>query len=84
MLTLINLRIIFAGFPFFVSGRSASTGQFFPTHVALSSHEDTRAWKFGYEFVINIAGKTPRFRMVDSAPEITKAIEEVFRIVEIG
>ena len=71
--------IIFVGFPFFVSGRSASTGQFFTRHIALSSHEDTRAWKFGYEFVKNIAGKTPRFRMGDGAPEITKAGEEVFK-----
>ena len=76
--------IIFVGFPFFVSGRSASTGQFFTTHVALSSHEDTRAWKFGYEFVKNIAGKTPRFRMGDGAPEITKAGEECSRIVGRG
>jgi len=71
--------IIFVGFPFFVSERSASTRQFFPKHVALSSHEDTKAWKFGYEFVKNVAWKTPQFRMGDRAPEITKAGEEVFK-----
>ena len=73
-----KLIIFLSGFPFFVSGRSAPTGQFFPTHVSLSSHEDTSAWMFSYNFVKDVAGKTPRYRMGDGAKEITKAGLEVF------
>ena len=61
-----------------MSGRSAPTGQFFPTHVSVSSHEDTSAWMFSYNFVKNVAGKSPRYRMGDGAKEITKAGTEAF------
>ena len=66
------LFFLFSGFPFFVSGRSAPTGQFFPSHVSLGSHEDTSAWMFSYNFVKNVAGKIPKYRMGDGAKEITK------------
>ena len=69
------------GFPFFVSGRSSSTGRFFPTHVILSSHEDTEAWKMSYNFVKNIGGKIPKYRMGDGAKEITRAGIEVSLMV---
>ena len=70
-------RLTWQGYPFFVSGVSTPTGTFFPTHCALSSHEDTSAWKCGYKFIRDLAGKNPRFRMGDGASEITKAGEEV-------
>ena len=73
-----NFSYFLTGFPFFVSGRSSSTGQFFPTHVSLSSHEDTDAWKKSYNFVKNVNGKNPKFRMGDGAWDITKAGNEVF------
>ena len=66
------------GFPFFVSGRSASTGQFYVTHVSLHSHEDTDSWKVSYEFVKNVLQKSPEYRMGDAAREITRAGTEVF------
>ena len=69
-------RLTWQGYPFFVSGRSTPTGKFFATHVSLSSHEDTRAWKSSYKFVEKIA--TPKYRMGDGAQEITNAGEEVF------
>ena len=43
----------------------------------LSSHEDTGSWSASYRFLRDIAGKKPKFRMADGAPEITKAGEEV-------
>ena len=43
----------------------------------LCSHEDAASWASGYKFLRDIAGKKPRFRMGDGAPEITKAGEEV-------
>ena len=69
-------RLTWQGYPFFVSGRSTPTGKFFATHVSLSSHEDTRAWKSSYKFVEKIA--TPKYSMGDGAQEITNAGEEVF------
>ena len=48
-------RLTWQGYPFFVSGRSSSTGRFFPSHVTLASHEDTEAWKSSYNFVKTIA-----------------------------
>ena len=56
-----SFRLMWQGYPFFVSGRSTSTGKFFPTHVTLASHEDTEAWKASYNFIKNIAGVTPRY-----------------------
>lgn len=44
-------RLTWQGYPFFVSGRSHPCGKFFPTHVTLASHEDTRAWACSYRFV---------------------------------
>jgi hypothetical protein len=70
-------RLVWQGFPFFVSGVSSPTGRFHPTHCTLSSHEDTYAWSASYRFLRDIAEKTPKFRMGDGAPEITKAGTEV-------
>ena len=53
------LRLTWQGYPFFVSGRSCPTGKFFPTHVTLASHEDTRAWETSYKFVKDIV--IPRY-----------------------
>ena len=61
-----------------MSGQSAPIGQFFPTHVSVSSREDTSAWMFSYNFVKNVAWKSPRYRMGDGAKEITEAGTEVF------
>ena len=66
------------GYPFFVAGVSTPTGRFFPTHCMISSHEDTGSWMAGYRFLKDVAGKNPKFRMGDGAPEITKAGREVF------
>jgi hypothetical protein len=70
-------RLVWQGFPFFVSGVSSPTGKFHPTHCTLSSHEDTYAWSASYRFLRDVAKKTPKFRMGDGAPEITKAGTEV-------
>ena len=39
-------RLMYQGYPFFVSGRSHPSGNFFPSHVTLASHEDT-TWSTG-------------------------------------
>lgn len=52
-------RLTWQGYPFFVSGRSHPCGKFFPTHVILASHEDTRAWACSYRFVQDKV--TPRY-----------------------
>ena len=70
-------RLVWQGFPVFVSGVSTSTGKFHPTHCVLSSHEDTYAWSASYKFLRDVAMKTPKFRMGDATPEITKAGVEV-------
>ena len=36
------------------------------------------SWAAGYRFIRDVAGKKPKFRMGDGAPEITKAGNEVF------
>ena len=36
-------RLVWQGFPFFVSGVSSSNGRFHPTHCTLRSHEDSYA-----------------------------------------
>ena len=79
MCVLTDNLFLSSGFPFFVSGTSTPTGRFFPTHVGLCSHEDTAAWKVSYDFVKNVAGKSPKYRMGDGAKEITKAGKEVFK-----
>ena len=61
-LYILFLRLVWQGFPVFISGRSSSTGRLFPTHVILSSHEDTWAWKRSYQFVKDL-DIYPRFRM---------------------
>ena len=61
-----------------MAGVSSPTRRFFPTHCMLSSHEDTLSWTAGYKFLRDIAGRNPKFRMGDGAPEITKAGREVF------
>lgn len=70
-------RLNWHGYPFFVSGVSTSCGQFFPTYVSLSSHEDAQAWKVIYEYLKTEIGITPKYRMGDGAREITKAGIEV-------
>ena len=70
-------RLTWQGYPFFVSGVSTPTGTFFPTHCAIASHEDTETWKHSYNFISNIAGRIPKYRMADGAREITRAGEEV-------
>jgi hypothetical protein len=44
-------RLTHQGYPFFVSGRSHPSGNCFPTHVTLVSHEDTQAWASSYLLV---------------------------------
>ena len=61
-----------------MSGYSAPTGKFFPTHATLQSHDDTRAFVNTFKYVQNKAGN-PSFRMADGAREISKAGEEVIR-----
>ena len=51
-------RLMYQGYPFFVSGRLHPSGNFFPNHATLASHEDTRAWASSYLFVKEKA--TPR------------------------
>ena len=58
-------RPTWQGNPFFVLGRETSTGKFFPSHVLLAYHEDTRAWETYCKFVKEIA--IPKYRMVDRA-----------------
>ena len=70
-------RLLWKGFPFFVSGRSTPTGKFFGTHCMLASHEDTKAWAESYRFLKNM-GIVPKFRMGDGAQEITNAGVEIF------
>ena len=41
-------RLLWQGYLFYVLGRSHSCGRFFPTHVMLASHEDTRCWARNY------------------------------------
>ena len=74
---IISMYTNFLGYPFFVAGVSTPTGRFFATHCMLSSHEDTGSWAAGYKFLRDIAGKKPKFRMGDGAPEITNTVEEV-------
>ena len=76
-------RLNWHGYPFFVSGVSTSCGQFFPTYVSLSSHEDAQAWKVIYEYLKTEIGITPKYRMGDGAREITKAGIEVRLILTI-
>ena len=64
-----DILFLSSGFPFFVSVTSTSTGRFFPTNVGLCSHD----------FVKNVAGKSPKYRMGDGAKEITNAGKEVFK-----
>ena len=71
-------RLIWQGYPFFVSGTSTSTGKFFPIFATLCSHEDHLAWGEIFKFVRDVAGKDPDYRMGDGAPEITKAGVEIF------
>ena len=56
-------RLTWPGYPFFVSGRSHPCGKFFPTHVTLASHEDSRAWACSYRFVQDKV--TPRYVFKD-------------------
>ena len=49
------------GYPFFVSGHSASVGKFFSTYVSLPSHEDTSTWKSCHNFIKNIVKVNPRY-----------------------
>lgn len=59
-------KMNYMGYPVFTHGVSTSTGRFFLTHVTLSSHEDTKAWKANFEFVKGVAG-VPKFHMADGA-----------------
>ena len=56
-------RLTWQGYPFFVSGRSHPCGKFFPTHVTLASHEDSRACACSYRFVQDKV--TPRYVFKD-------------------
>ena len=53
-------RLVWQGFPFFVSGVSSSNGRFHPTHCTLSSHEDAYAWSASYKFLRDIDNKFPK------------------------
>ena len=70
-------RLNWMGFPVFISGRCSSTGRFFPTHVTLQSHEDTRAYSNVFKYVKKHIG-VPSKRLADAAKEITAAGKEVF------
>ena len=70
-------RLNWMGFPVFVSGRSSSTGKFFPTHLTLASHEDTRSWASTFRWVKEELGEAPKRIMADGAADITKAAYEV-------
>ena len=72
-----HYRLLWQGFPFFVSGTSTPTGKFFPTHCMLASHEDTKAWEESYRFLKNM-DIIPKYRMGDGAQEITNAGIEIF------
>ena len=76
-ITTVICRLLWQGFPFFVSGTSTPTGKFFATHCMLSSHEDTKAWSESYMFLKNM-NIIPKFRMGDGAQEITNAGTKVF------
>ena len=52
-------------------------GRFFPTHVTLQSHEDTRAYANVYKYVKENLGQPPKKWMADGAKEITAAGEQV-------
>ena len=59
-------------------------GRFFPTHVTLQSHEDTRAYANVYNYVKEgLGGQAPEKWMADAAKEITAAGEEV-NIIEFN
>ena len=70
-------RLNWMGFPVFVSGRSSSTGKFFPTHITLASHEDTQSWASTFRWVKAELGEAPKRIMADGAADITKAAREV-------
>ena len=55
-------------------------GRFFPTHVTLQSHEDTRAYANVYNYVKEGLGQAPEKWMADAAKEITAAGEEVIML----
>ena len=74
-------RVTWQNFPIFVSGRSSSTGKFFPTHVTLSSHEDSQAWASAYSYIKDKLNVSPKFRMADGASEISKAGREVKKYI---
>ena len=57
-------RLTWQGYPFFVLGRSTPTGKFFPSHVLLASHEDTRAWETSYHFVKILQSRSIEWEMV--------------------
>ena len=65
-------------YPVLTHGVSTDTGRFFLTHVTLSSHEDTQAWKTNFSFIKNQIGGCPKFCMADGAWEITNAAKDVF------
>lgn len=48
-------------FPMLVSGHSSAFRKFFPTHLALSSHEDTSSWVRIFVFVKRGLGENPRY-----------------------
>ena len=70
-------RLNWMGFPVFISGRCSPTGRFFPTHVTLQSHEDTRAYSNNFKYVKDLVGN-PSKRLADGAREITAAGREVY------
>ena len=76
-------RLTWQGFPVFISGRSTPTGRFFPSHVTLQSHEDTKAYTNVYKYVQGQVGN-PAKRLGDGAKEITAAGNEVSVNKEFG
>ena len=70
-------RINWQGFPLFAFGTSSSTGTFFGAGVILSSHEDTKAWKFLFEFVKK-QNMIPKVSLSDGDHAISKGLTSVF------
>ena len=70
-------RLNWHGYPVVVVGCTSTSGKFFASFTALTSHEDSKTWKEIYSFVHSL-GVHPKYRMSDGAQAITRAGSEVF------
>lgn len=66
------------GFPVFVAGTCDINGSFYPTFLAVSSHEDTQCFVKFFEVILQQTGISPTYIMADASLSITNAATLVF------